>query len=249
MAPDTNPEPRGLLITGTDTGCGKTVVTAGLVRVLLRQGMRVRVCKPVATGAVRLAGRLLSDDTRLLAEAAGVDPAEVTFWTYEEPAAPPVAARLAGQKLELEPIAEAVRQQFQAGTLTLVEGVGGLLCPLTDQATVADLAQRLELPLLVVARCCLGTLNHTLLTLEVARARGLLVTGVVLNELRPPASLAEWTCFEELQKHTRVPIVAVVPYQQDPTRVEPESLARVNWWGLAGPAGVDASRGKPECRP
>ncbi len=248
MADDTNPESRGLLITGTDTGCGKTVVTAALVRVLRRQGVRVRVCKPVATGASWSGGRLLSDDTRLLAEAAGTGPALVTFWTYEEPAAPPVAARLAGQKLELEPIADWVRQQFQPGVLTLVEGVGGLLCPLTDQATVADLAGRLALPLLVVARRCLGTLNHVLLTLEVAQGRGLPVAGVVVSEIKPPASHAEWTCIEELQKHTRVPILAVVPYQRHPARAEPESLAGVDWWGLArNPA--RNQRGNAACNP
>jgi dethiobiotin synthetase len=228
---------RGLLITGTDTSCGKTVVTAALLRVLRRQGQAVQVCKPVATGAERVAGQLLSEDTRILAEAGGLDAGQVTFWTYAEPAAPPVAARLAGQRLELEPIARAVRQQFQPGCLTLVEGVGGLLCPLTDRETVADLAERLGLPLVVVARRSLGTLNHTLLTLEVAQARGLAVAGVVVNETRPPDSEAEQTCIEELQKHTRVPVLAVVPFQHNPSEAEPASLADVDWWGLAGEAG------------
>ncbi len=236
-------EARGLLITGTDTSCGKTVVTAGLARVLLRRGFRVRVCKPVATGAVLLDGRLLSDDARILAEAAGqTEP--VTFWAYQEPAAPPLAARCVGETLELEPIAQAVRQQFRPGVLTLVEGVGGLLCPLTDQATVADLANHLALPLLVVARRSLGTLNHTLLTLEVARTRGLAVAGVVVNEIKPPTTIAEQTCIEELQRHTNVPVLAVVPYQHNPDRAEPASLAEIDWWSLAGMA-----RGPWECRP
>ncbi len=249
MTVDTaNLQSRALLITGTDTGCGKTVVTAALARLLRRQGLPIRVCKPIATGAGLVQGRLLSDDTRILAEAADVDPARVTFWTFAEPAAPPVAARLAGEQLQLEPIAQAVRQQFQPGTLTLVEGVGGLLCPLTDQATVADLAARLSLPLLVVARCCLGTLNHTLLTLEAAQARGLRVVGVVLNETQPPVSIAELTCIEELQRHTRVPILAVVPYQQDPARAEPGSLARVDWWDLAGTTTSSPSKVSPKCK-
>jgi dethiobiotin synthetase len=232
MADATYSHTRALLITGTDTGCGKTVVTAALARLLRRQGVAIRVCKPVATGAGWVNGRLLSDDTRILAEAGQVGPAQVTFWTYAEPAAPPVAARLVGEKLDLELIAQAVRQQFQPGSLTLVEGVGGLLCPLTDQATVADLASRLDLPLLVVARRCLGTINHTLLTLEVARARGLRVAGVVVNETQPPASIAEQTCIEELHKHTQVPIVAVLPYQQGPAQTELDSLAGVDWWDL-----------------
>lgn len=234
MAAPTPLEARGLLITGTDTSCGKTVVTAALLRVLRRQGRQARACKPVATGAEWVAGRLLSDDTRLLAEAGRCYPGQVTFWTFAEPAAPPVAARLVGQRLELEPIARAVRQQFQPGCLTLVEGVGGLLCPLTERDTVADLAGRLGLPLVVVARRGLGTLNHTLLTLEVARARGLVVAGVVVNETRAPDSVAEQTCIEELQHHTRAPVLAIVPYQHSPRDAEPESLARVDWWSLAG---------------
>lgn len=233
MADATDLQARGLLITGTDTGCGKTVVTACLVRLLRRRGVVVRVCKPVATGAVQVQGRLLSDDSRVLAEAAHVDPAEVTFWTFAEPAAPPVAARLAGATLELEPIVQAVRERLQPGVLTLVEGVGGLLCPLAEGATVADLAARLALPLLVVARRSLGTLNHTLLTLEVARARGLAVAGVILNETQPAVSIAEQTCSEELRRHTQVPLLAVVPYLHDLASAEPESLARVDWWSIA----------------
>lgn len=197
-------------------------------------------------------GRLVSEDTRILGQAAHLDPDQVTFWTYAEPAAPPVAARMVGEKLELEPMVQAVRQQFQPGVLTLVEGVGGLLCPLTDQATVADLATRLEVPLLVVARRCLGTLNHSLLTLEVARSRGLAVAGVVFNETQPAASIAEQTCIEELQRHTRVPILAAVPHQQDPAHAEPECLARVDWWSLAGCARTSnpehPSRGIAGCR-
>ncbi len=158
---------RALLITGTDTGCGKTFVTAALARLMRQQGRRVVVCKPVATGAEWVNGRWLSEDTRRLAMAGETVPEQVTFWAFPQPAAPPVAARAAGQTLSLAAMALAVRRLFEPHTLTLIEGIGGLLCPLTEKETVADLAAVLRVPLLVVARRSLGTLNHTLLTLEV----------------------------------------------------------------------------------
>jgi dethiobiotin synthetase len=234
MADPSNASARALLITGTDTGCGKTLVTAALVRLLRGQGHRVQVCKPVATGAAWVDGRWLSEDTRQLAEAGGVAAEQVTFWTFAEAAAPPVAARRAGQTLRLEAIARAVRGQFQPNTLTLIEGIGGLLCPLTDSATVADLAALLAVPLVVVARRSLGTLNHTLLTLEVARNRGLAVAGLVVTETTPLFGAAEETCVEELVRRIDVPLLAVIPHQSGQTRDIPETLAAVDWWERAG---------------
>lgn len=220
---------RGLFFVGTDTGVGKTFVTAAVARALREQGKAVSVCKPVATGAERVGGQLLSDDTRLLAEAAGEkDHERVTPWTFEVPAAPPVAARLAGQTLSLAELSEAVRRQALAEGILLVEGIGGLLCPLTERDTVADLARLLGLPLVVVARRTLGTLNHTLLTLEVARGRGLPVAGVVVSETTPPSGPAEETNVEELRRLLDVPLLAVAGHGQT------AALAAVDWWALAG---------------
>src|SRR5207248_9911905 len=104
---------------------------------------------------------------------------EVTPWAFPAPAAPPVAARLAGAELRLVDLLAAARRCARPGSLLLVEGVGGLLCPLTEGETVADLARLLALPLVVVTRRSPGTLNHTLLTVEVARGRGLAGAGGV----------------------------------------------------------------------
>ncbi|HZT83441.1 MAG TPA: dethiobiotin synthase [Gemmataceae bacterium] len=218
----------GLFFTGTDTGVGKTFVTAAVARLLRGQGRPVRVCKPVATGARQVDGRWISDDTLTLAEAAGAagEWERLTPWTFPEPAAPPVAARAAGQQLALADLAGAVRRQAQPGAALLVEGVGGLLCPLTETETVADLAAELGLPLVVVARRSLGTLNHTLLTLEVARGRGLPVAGVVVSETARPEGLAEETNVEELRRRIAVPLLAVVPHG------EPAAVAAVDWWAL-----------------
>src|SRR5436190_7478980 len=174
---------RGLFFTGTDTGVGKTFVTAAVARVLQGSHRPVQVSKPVATGG--------DEDTRRLAQAvAATDLHAITPWIFPVPAAPPVAARAAGVRLTLDDLLGAVRRQARAEAMLLVEGVGGLLCPLTETETVADLVRVLGLPLIVVARRSLGTLNHTLLTVEAAQRRGLTVAGVVVSETMPVVGLA-----------------------------------------------------------
>jgi len=189
----------------------------------------VRVCKPVATGAIASHGHLVSEDTLLLAEAAGqADLAAVTPWPFLEPAAPSVAAQLHGVTLKVAQLAIAVRGCVSPGSVLLVEGIGGLLCPLSDRETVADLVKSLGLPLVVVARSALGTLNHTLLTLEVARGRGLVVAGVVVSETTPVQGVAEENNAHEMGR-LGVPVLAVMPYGG-----EPSALDQVDWWQLAG---------------
>ncbi len=226
----------GLFFTGTDTGVGKTHVVAAVARVLRRQGWMVSVSKPVATGATWVAGRWLAPDTERLIKAAG-PPASaecVTPWAFPEPVAPPVAARLHGAVLTLDGLSRAVRNQARPDGVLLVEGVGGLLCPLTERETIADLAAELRFPVVVVARRSLGTLNHTLLTLEVARGRGLNVAGVVVNETEPPDGLAAETNVAELQRRSAVPILAVVSYRAAGQADDDAALSAVDWAGLAG---------------
>jgi dethiobiotin synthetase len=225
----------GLFFTGTDTGVGKTVVTAGVARLLRQQGRTVQVCKPVATGARWSNGRWLADDTLRLAEAAGMSDGwdAITPWSFPEPVAPPVAARLAGIRLTLEALVAAVRRQERPESVVLVEGVGGLLCPLTEEHTVADLAAALGLPLVVVARRSLGTLNHTLLTLEAALSRGVAVAGVVVNETTPVRDRADQSNVPELKKRIDVPVLAVVPHQGESVAGASGALACVDWWRLS----------------
>jgi dethiobiotin synthetase len=221
---------RGFFITATDTGAGKTFVTAGLARLWRRQRRAFRVCKPVATGAENG----WSEDTRLLAEAAGdPDLQALTPYTFAVAAAPPVAARLAGTSLRLEDLAAAVRRRAAQGNAVLVEGVGGLLCPLTERETVADLAAELALPLIVVARRALGTLNHTLLTVEAAQRRGLRLAGVVVTATTPVQGLAEETVIEELQQWLAVPLLAALPHQSHIDDGVLAVLQAVDWWRLA----------------
>lgn len=162
---------RGVFVTGTDTGVGKTVVAAALTAAT--GGVPF---KPVVTG--------LDDpgpwDHEILAAAAGVDPQRVSPHRYGPPVSPHLAAAMAGEVLELDELADAARRAA-GDRFIVVEGVGGLLVPLTHRHTVRDLAARLSLPLLVVARPGLGTISHTLLTLEAARAVELHVAAVVIT--------------------------------------------------------------------
>jgi dethiobiotin synthetase len=221
----------GLFFTGTDTGVGKTFVTAAVLRLLRRQGRSVGVCKPVATGAVRQGNRLIAEDSLILAAAAGhIEEAErITRYRFETAAAPPLAARQEGIDLRLVDVVQAVRECATGVEALLVEGVGGLLCPLTERETIADLVAALDMPAVVVARRALGTLNHTLMTVEIARARGLKVAGVVVSETTPVQGVAEETNVAELRRRLPVPVLAVAPFQQ----ADPDSIAQVDWWSLA----------------
>ncbi len=219
----------GLFVTATDTGAGKTHVACAIARAWRHQGRPFRVCKPVATGAEWTERGLWSDDTRRLAEAAGDDDwRAITPWTFEAPAAPPVAARQAGERLVLTALAEKVRGRGNLESAVLVEGVGGLLCPLTEDKTVADLVKVLGLPLVIVARRSLGTLNHVLLTVEVAQRRGLRIAGVVVSETTPVQGLAEQGNVEELRRWLPVPLLGVLPHDPGGT-----AAPALDWWALA----------------
>ena len=161
---------RGFFVTGTDTGVGKTVVTGGVAAALRAEGRSVGILKPVQSGA-------RTDDPSGDAALLGA----TCVYAFEAPLAPLVAARLERATVELEPIVRAAERLAAANDVLLVEGAGGLLVPLADGLLVADVARALALPLVVVARAGLGTVNHVLLTLEAARARGLEVAAVVLN--------------------------------------------------------------------
>jgi dethiobiotin synthetase len=176
---------RGLFVTATDTGVGKSVLSAALLAAMAAEGVPVRAHKPVVTGLedeAEIAARgVWPADHELLASAAGMAPEEVAPLRYGPAVSPHLAARLAGTAIDAEQLlARARAHDGFEGTL-VVEGVGGLLTPLAEDCSVCDLAAALALPVLIAARPGLGTINHTLLTLEVARAAGLDVRAVVLT--------------------------------------------------------------------
>jgi dethiobiotin synthetase len=172
---------RGCFVTGTDTGVGKTVLSAAIVASLRARGVAVRALKPVITGLDEPADPIWPHDHELLAQVAGCPPDEVVLSSYGPAVSPHLAWELAGRGVALPELVGGIRARIRAGEVAVIEGVGGLLVPLDGQSSVRDLARAVGLPLLVAARPGLGTINHTLLTLEAARAAGLQVAGVVLT--------------------------------------------------------------------
>jgi dethiobiotin synthetase len=180
------PRARGVFVTGTDTEVGKTLVAGAIARRLRRSGRRVEVFKPAATGCRRTREGLVSDDTEFLAACADsrMMLADITPVRYRTALAPNVAAEREGRPVDLEAIFQAYARVAVAGEVLVVEGVGGLLCPISNDFWVIHFARMTRLPLVIVARAGLGTINHTLLTLHAARSAGLSVAGVVINRYR-----------------------------------------------------------------
>ena len=214
---------RGLFVTGTDTGVGKTVVACALAAWCRHTGVNVGVMKPIATGGRLISDggrkRWVSDDAIRLAHAAGVDDpwSLINPVCFREPLAPWTAALRARRPIQLDRIIGAFHTLCARHEVLIVEGVGGLLVPLTARATLADLAKRFGLPLLIVARPDLGTLNHTLLSLQCAHDWDLPLTGVVINYARPPlrqamGRLAQRTNPDILEQFSRTPILGQLPF-------------------------------------
>ncbi|HET8541672.1 MAG TPA: dethiobiotin synthase [Anaeromyxobacter sp.] len=204
---------RGLFVTGTDTGVGKTEVACALLRAARAAGLDAVGMKPAQSGE---SGGAPSDAERLLDACDRVEPFEaVCPYVLAAPLAPAVAARLEGREISLGRIVDAARALGARHAAVLVEGAGGLLVPLTERETYADLAAALGLPVLVVARAGLGTINHTALTVEALRRRGLAVAGVVLNRASPEDDPSVPHNAGEIARLTGVAPAALLPFVPD----------------------------------
>jgi dethiobiotin synthetase len=223
----------GLFITGTDTGVGKTYVTAIIARRLAEEGRKVGVYKPAASGCSSVDGVLVSDDALAIWDAAG-RPGElgrVCPQCFAAPLAPHLAALAEGRRLDAVQLRQGLEYWRERSEILLVEGAGGLMSPLGEDEYVADLAEEFGFPLVVVARNVLGTINQTLQTLITASVfrEGLPIAGVVLNHPAiPPAddvSLAQNR--RELAVRCVPPLLAEVAWAAEQTDVP------VNWFSLA----------------
>ena len=205
---------KGIFVTGTDTGVGKTLVAASLAAWLRGQGYRIGVMKPVETGCREHGGALVPQDALRLQESAGSsEPLDkICPYRFAEPLAPSIAAERAGRKIDVDLLLNRYDEISGAYDLTLVEGAGGLMVPLLPGYTYAEFARVLKLPLLVVAANKLGAINHLLLTLEHASCRGVSAIGYVLNRVTKEESLAVQTNREVLFGLAGVPCLAELPF-------------------------------------
>ena len=202
----------GFFITGTDTGVGKTLVTVALTRALVDLGQRVAVMKPVAAGAMKTAAGEFNDDALDLLAASNVKAPyeDVNPWLLKTPASPHLEARADGMTIRHDRIEKAFERLRAASDLVLVEGAGGWLAPISANETMADVAEHLALPVILVVGLRLGCLNHALLTRDALRARGLRFAGWIANRM---ATEMPWVAanIETLSSRFGVPPLCVVP--------------------------------------
>jgi dethiobiotin synthetase len=242
------PPCRGLFISGTGTGVGKTYVASLIARDLVAAGRRVGVYKPVASGCrvsaeTGVERELISDDAVALWQAAR-EPgplAAVCPQRFAAPLAPHLAARAEGKQIDRSLLRDGLDYWVERSEIVLVEGAGGLMSPLTDDEYVADLAYDFGWPLIVVSANVLGTIHHTLAALIVAATfrEGLPVAGVVLNEPTPERDASDASNLAELRQRCVAPVLGSLGWEA--RGLEPA----VDWWELARPGEALPPRSAP----
>ncbi|HSV27155.1 MAG TPA: dethiobiotin synthase [Sedimentisphaerales bacterium] len=234
----------GIFITATDTNIGKTLVAGGIAELLVKQRLKVGVLKPIATGCVHTAHGPELTDAKFLAHCAKskcpltvINPVR-----YVTPAAPLVAVEAEGREIDFTLVTEAYDHICSISDVVIVEGAGGVRVPITAASDMRDLAAAFGLPVVIVARPHLGTINHTLLTIDSLRARGIEPAGVVINShTEPVADRAVLTAPEIIQRCSGVKILAICGFDESASvenlqlgRQVTAGLAKVDWAALAG---------------
>ena len=243
---------RGVLVTGTDTGVGKTFVACGLAAALARRGYRVGVMKPVETGCEEREGTLVPEDATRLRFFSGCAASMDTICPcrFRPPRAPWVAAREEGREVDRSLLERKYQNILARHDLTLVEGAGGVMVPIREDFNFADLAREWDLSVLLVTTARLGTLNHTLLSLEYLRSKEVRILGYVMNIHEPTSSDLVSANLGTLERLACAPFLGQIPHQGDFSlaRSSPERLAAVfddslRWDGIENylaPAGKGA---------
>jgi dethiobiotin synthetase len=218
---------KGFFITGTDTGVGKTIVTACLLSLFRKYNLSAGVMKPIETGVT---GRTLSDAEFLIeTEGAGSAIADVAPVRFKTPASPLQASKIEKRPINIKSIWRKFHELAYRHEYMLVEGVGGILAPITEKYLVIDLIREMRLPLIVVCRHTLGTLNHTLLTLRAAQAEGIEVRGIIFNQTAPKMSAIEKQQPAIVRELTKIPILGECHYIKNvsPASFTPKLLAEI----------------------
>lgn len=209
---------RGIFITGTDTGVGKTFVAVGILRALREKGLNVCPMKPVETGCRKIKGKLIPQDTLRLIRASDVkEPIDlINPYAFKHPLAPSVAAELEGAVIRKKKILSAYDYLLNKYELIVIEGAGGIMVPIYKRYSFLDLIKDLDVPIIIVSRPGLGTINHTLLTIETAKKRGIKILGVIINcATKTKTGIAEKTNPETIERFGGVPVLGIVPYSKN----------------------------------
>ena len=233
------PKHKGLFITATDTGVGKTLIAGAIAKILSQKGKKVGVFKPVATGCKKTKQGLVSEDAQFLSYCAdskfGLD--IINPIKFKTPASPFACEKTENKKVDLKKIAAAYKRICQESNLVIVEGIGGIRVPITKDIDVLGLAKAFALPIVIVTRAKLGTINHTLLTIDAIRRAGLLLAGVIINGYdEKTKNLAEKTNAAIIKESGKVEIIATVPFDNT-TNMEKfiigqkilKNLQNINW--------------------
>ena len=220
---------QGIFVAGTDTGVGKTIIAGGLAAFYRTRSLRVGVMKPIESGCERLEDGLHPHDALFLKKmsSSSDDLDDIVPYRLEHPLTPSVAADLAGVEIDLARIHRAYRRLEDRHDVMLVEGVGGLLAPLFHHLNSVDVIRLLAIPLIVVARNALGTINHTLLTVEHARRNGLNIIGIIINNCSSSPDLSAETNPQVIEALAGVPLLGVMPYVPPPQQGDASALAAV----------------------
>jgi dethiobiotin synthetase len=221
---------KGFFVTGTDTGVGKTIITAALIKAAHILGFKACGMKPIETGCKRAENRrqqtanregnnsLIPSDGTFLREITGTGESIdlITPIRFENPLAPLPASEIEDKPIDLDKIKTAYKELSNRYDIIIVEGIGGLLVPILRDYFVVDLARDFGLPLIIVSRPGIGAINHTMLSVRYAIKEGLTVAGIIINYTRPPEStLAENTNPEIIRRLSPTPVIGIFPYLKD----------------------------------
>jgi dethiobiotin synthetase len=203
---------KGVFVTGSDTGVGKTVIAGAIAAAIKAHGLDVGVMKPVASGAKKIEGKLVSEDAVYLKKIIdSTDDDDLVNPVRLEPSiAPTMAASKSGVPIDIDKIWKAYEELTNKHDFVVVEGIGGLMVPINETMLVADMVLKMDLALVIVSRDYLGTINHTLLTVEYARSRNLRIKGIVINMLKNGDDFVR-----EIEKHSSVPILGTIPFKEN----------------------------------
>ena len=220
---------KSFFISGTDTGVGKTTLCGAIARSLVQMGKNVGVMKPFETGCRAEGSRMIPSDALFLKKmsCSTDDMDSICPCCYKLPLAPYVAGKIEDRKFEIRPVLEKFMELGRKHEIVLVEGAGGLLVPLMENYFTTDLIKDLDIPVIIVSRLGLGTINHTLLSVKHALACGLEVAGIIMNQASTEYGHAEKTNPEIIKRFSTVSLLGIVPFIEKGLRDNPEELADI----------------------